>query len=48
MIQPEHMADLIVYVAKMPRACALNEVVISADLESRLRVGAGIGPKAPL
>ena len=29
MIQPEHMADLIVYVAKLPATVCMNEVVIS-------------------
>jgi len=29
MIQPEHMADLIVYVAKLPATICMNEVVIS-------------------
>ena len=29
MIQPEHMADLIVYVAKLPPSICLNEIVIS-------------------
>lgn len=29
MIQPEHMADLIVYIAKLPRTVCMNEVLIS-------------------
>ena len=37
MIQPEHMADLIVYVARQPPSICLNEVGHQPDLEPRLR-----------
>lgn len=45
MIQPEHMADLIVYVAKLPASICLNEVVISPTWNRGYAALAGLGPK---
>jgi len=45
MIQPEHMADLIVYVAKQPSTICVNEVVISPTWNRGYAHLAGIGPK---
>ena len=45
MIQPEHMADLIVYVAKLPPSICLNEVVISPTWNRGYAYLAGLGPK---
>lgn len=44
MIQPEHMADLIVYVAKLPATICMNEVVISPTWNRGYAHAAGIGP----
>lgn len=44
MIQPEHMADLIVYVAKLPATLCLNEVVISPTWNRGYAHAAGLGP----
>ncbi len=44
MIQPEHMADLIVYVAKLPASICLNEVVISPTWNRGYAHAAGLGP----
>jgi NADP-dependent 3-hydroxy acid dehydrogenase YdfG len=45
MIQPEHMADLIVYVAKLPPSICMNEVVISPTWNRGYAAQAGLGPK---
>ena len=45
MIQPEHMADLIVYIAKQPPTICLNEVVISPTWNRGYAHAAGLGPK---
>ena len=44
MIQPEHMADLIVYVAKLPATVCMNEVVISPTWNRGYAHSAGLGP----
>jgi NADP-dependent 3-hydroxy acid dehydrogenase YdfG len=44
MIQPEHMADLIVYVAKLPPTVCMNEVVISPTWNRGYAHSAGLGP----
>jgi NAD(P)-dependent dehydrogenase (short-subunit alcohol dehydrogenase family) len=44
MIQPEHMADLIVYVAKQPATICVNEVVISPTWNRGYAHAAGLGP----
>jgi NAD(P)-dependent dehydrogenase (short-subunit alcohol dehydrogenase family) len=45
MIQPEHMADLIVYIAKQSPSICLNEVVISPTWNRGYAHAAGLGPK---
>jgi len=45
MIQPEHMADLIVYIAKLPPSICLNEVLISPTWNRGYAAAAGLGPK---
>lgn len=45
MIQPEHMAELIVYVAKQPPSICLNEIVISPTWNRGYAHLAGLGPK---
>jgi NADP-dependent 3-hydroxy acid dehydrogenase YdfG len=45
MIQPEHMADLILYVAKLPATICINEVVISPTWNRGYAHLAGLGPK---
>ena len=45
MIQPENMADLIVYVAKQPPSICVNEVVISPTWNRGYAHAAGLGPK---
>ena len=42
MIQPEHMADLIVYVAKLPATVCMNEVVISPTWNRGYAAAAGL------
>jgi NAD(P)-dependent dehydrogenase (short-subunit alcohol dehydrogenase family) len=44
MIQPEHMADLILYVAKLPATICMNEVVISPTWNRGYAHIAGLGP----
>jgi NADP-dependent 3-hydroxy acid dehydrogenase YdfG len=44
MIQPEHMADLILYVAKLPPTICMNEVVISPTWNRGYAHTAGLGP----
>jgi NAD(P)-dependent dehydrogenase (short-subunit alcohol dehydrogenase family) len=43
MIQPEHMADLILYVAKLPATLCMNEVVISPTWNRGYAHLAGLG-----
>ena len=43
MIQPEHMADLILYVAKLPATICMNEVVISPTWNRGYAHLAGLG-----
>jgi NAD(P)-dependent dehydrogenase (short-subunit alcohol dehydrogenase family) len=45
MIQPEHMADLILYVAKLAPTICMNEVVISPTWNRGYAHAAGLGPK---
>lgn len=45
MIQPEHMADLILYIARQPASVCLNEVVISPTWNRGYAHLAGLGPK---
>ena len=45
MIQPEHMADLIVYVAKLPPSLCVNEVVISPAWNRGYAAAAGLGKR---
>jgi NAD(P)-dependent dehydrogenase (short-subunit alcohol dehydrogenase family) len=45
MIQPEHMADLIVYIARQPPTICLNEVVVSPTWNRGYAHTAGLGPK---
>lgn len=45
MIQPEHMADLILYIARQPPTICLNEVVISPTWNRGYAHLAGLGPK---
>ena len=44
MIQPENMADLIVYVARQPPTICVNEVVISPTWNRGYAHAAGLGP----
>jgi NADP-dependent 3-hydroxy acid dehydrogenase YdfG len=44
MIQPAHMADLIVYIAKQPPSICVNEVVISPTWNRGYAHLAGLGP----
>ena len=44
MIQPEHMANLIVYIAKQPASICVNEVVISPTWNRGYAHLAGLGP----
>jgi NADP-dependent 3-hydroxy acid dehydrogenase YdfG len=44
MIQPENMADLIVYIAKQPATICVNEVVISPTWNRGYAHVAGLGP----
>lgn len=45
MIQPEDMADLVVYAAKLPPRLCLNEIVISPTWNRGYAALAGLGPK---
>jgi NAD(P)-dependent dehydrogenase (short-subunit alcohol dehydrogenase family) len=45
MIQPGHMADLILYVAKLPAMICMNEVVISPTWNRGYAHLAGLGPQ---
>jgi NADP-dependent 3-hydroxy acid dehydrogenase YdfG len=44
MIQPQNMADLIVYIAQQPASICVNEVVISPTWNRGYAHAAGIGP----
>jgi NADP-dependent 3-hydroxy acid dehydrogenase YdfG len=45
MLQPEHMADLILYVAKLPASIIINEVLINPTWNRGYAAAAGIGSK---
>ncbi len=45
MLQPEHMADLILYVAKLPAGVCINEVLITPTWNRGYAAAAGVGPK---
>jgi NADP-dependent 3-hydroxy acid dehydrogenase YdfG len=45
MLQPEHMADLILYVAKLPAGVCVNEVQITPTWNRGYAAAAGLGPK---
>jgi NADP-dependent 3-hydroxy acid dehydrogenase YdfG len=45
MIQPEHMADLILYVARLPASVCINEVLISPTWNRGYAATMGVGPK---
>jgi NADP-dependent 3-hydroxy acid dehydrogenase YdfG len=45
MIQPEHMADLILYIAKLPPGICLNEVVISPTWNRGYAATLGVGKR---
>jgi NADP-dependent 3-hydroxy acid dehydrogenase YdfG len=45
MLQPEHMADLILYVAKLPASVIINEVLINPTWNRGYAAAAGIGAK---
>jgi NADP-dependent 3-hydroxy acid dehydrogenase YdfG len=45
MVQPEHVADLILYVAKLPASVVLNEILINPTWNRGYAVAAGVGPK---
>jgi NADP-dependent 3-hydroxy acid dehydrogenase YdfG len=45
MIQPEHMADLIVYLAKLPASICVNELLISPTWNRGYAAAAGVGPR---
>ena len=45
MLQPEHMADLILYVAKLPASVCINEMQITPTWNRGYAVAAGLGPK---
>jgi NADP-dependent 3-hydroxy acid dehydrogenase YdfG len=45
MLQPEHMADLILYIAKLPAGVCVNEVQITPTWNRGYAAAAGVGPK---
>jgi NADP-dependent 3-hydroxy acid dehydrogenase YdfG len=45
MLQPEHMADLILYIAKLPASVCVNEVQITPTWNRGYAAAAGVGPK---
>ena len=45
MLQPEHMADLILYIAKLPASVCINEVLINPTWNRGYAAAAGVGPK---
>ncbi|MGE0749617.1 MAG: SDR family oxidoreductase [Variibacter sp.] len=45
MLQPDDMASLILYVAKLPPSVCINEVLINPTWNRGYAVAAGIGPK---
>jgi NADP-dependent 3-hydroxy acid dehydrogenase YdfG len=45
MVQPEQVADLMLYVAKLPASVCINEVLITPTWNRGYAAAAGIGPK---
>ena len=45
MLQPEHMADLILYVAKLPASVCINEIQVTPTWNRGYAAAAGVGPK---
>ena len=45
MLQPEHMADLILYIAKLPASVCINEVQLTPTWNRGYAAAAGVGPK---
>jgi len=45
MLQPEHMADLILYVAKLPASVCVNEIQVTPTWNRGYAAAAGLGPK---
>jgi len=45
MLQPEHIADLILYVAKLPAGVCINEVQVTPTWNRGYAAAAGVGPK---
>ena len=45
MLQPEHMADLILYVAKLPASVCVNEIQVTPTWNRGYAAAAGIGAK---
>ena len=45
MLQPEHMADLILYVAKLPANVCINEIQVTPTWNRGYAAAAGVGPK---
>lgn len=45
MLQPEHMADLILYIAKLPASVCINEVQVTPTWNRGYAAAAGVGPK---
>ena len=45
MLQPEHMADLILYIAKLPASVCVNEVQVTPTWNRGYAAAAGVGPK---
>jgi NADP-dependent 3-hydroxy acid dehydrogenase YdfG len=45
MLQPDDMASLILYVAKLPPSVCINEVLINPTWNRGYAVAAGLGPK---
>jgi len=45
MLQPEHIADLILYVAKLPASVCINEIQVTPTWNRGYAAAAGVGPK---
>jgi NADP-dependent 3-hydroxy acid dehydrogenase YdfG len=45
MLQPEHMADLILYIVKLPASVCINEVQLTPTWNRGYAAAAGVGPK---
>jgi NADP-dependent 3-hydroxy acid dehydrogenase YdfG len=45
MLQPRHLADLILYVARLPPGVCINEVLINPTWNRSYAAAAGIGGK---